>query len=314
MKIITHDQIKSLNISPLSWFDWAAEVLRQKYSFTMPPKIAIHWADSYFNTMPSILASEGRMGVKVVDRFTNRNPSVLSKLLLYDSDAGEPLALMDATLITAMRTGAVTIHSMELLAKRDANVVGFMGFGNIGAACLDVLAERYREKPLTVKFLRHKDHFDMAQKRYANYPNFRLLLVESAEQVIRESDVVISAITFTDQILGRDDWFKAGCLVIPVHLRGFQNCDLFFDKVCGDDRGQVQGFKYFNRFKSFAETAEVVCGTKPGRESDDERIIVYNVGLSLHDVYAAAKIYELATARGFGIEVPPMSPSEKFWM
>ena len=65
--------------------------------------------------------------------------------------------------------------------------------------------------------------------------------------------------------------------LILVHQYGSQNCDLFFDKVYGDDYDQVKGFKYFDRFKSLAETAQVLNGEKPGCESEKERTLVYNV-------------------------------------
>ena len=83
-------------------------------------------------------------------------------------------------------------------------------------------------------------------------------------------------------------------LLVPVHTRGFQNCDLFFDKIYGDDTGHVRGFKYFDRFKEFHEIGEVLSGRCPGRTSDKERIISYNIGIGLHDVLFASKIYDLA--------------------
>jgi ornithine cyclodeaminase/alanine dehydrogenase-like protein (mu-crystallin family) len=78
--------------------------------------------------------------------------------------------------------------------------------------------------------------------------------------------------------------------VIPVHTRGFQNCDLFFDKVFADDTGHVKSFQYFDRFKQFAEVSDVLCGASGGRENNEERILVYNIGLAIHDIYFAHKI------------------------
>lgn len=103
--------------------------------------------------------------------------------------------------------------------------------------------------------------------------------------------------------------------MIPVHLRGFQNCDLFFDKVYGDDRGQVQGFQYFPQFRFFAETSEVLSGEKPGREHANERILSYNVGMSLHDVYAAMQIYRLLESAGNDcMSIDKLSPQNRYWL
>ena len=119
MKIITHQMIADLKLEPALWYDWAEAVLKNKHLYTMPAKTSLHFESSYFNTMPSILPPEDAMGVKVVNRYIGRIPSLESQLLLFRYSTGEHLAVMDASLITAMRTGAVTVHAMDLLANPD---------------------------------------------------------------------------------------------------------------------------------------------------------------------------------------------------
>ena len=94
--------------------------------------------------------------------------------------------------------------------------------------------------------------------------------------------------------LGKDEWFKEGVLVVPIHTRGFQNCDLFFDKVFADDTSHVDGFKYFKQFKKFSEFDKVLHKEVVGRENDKERILSYNIGIALHDIYIAKKIFNLS--------------------
>ena len=100
----------------------------------------------------------------------------------------------------------------------------------------------------------------------------------------------------------------------PIHTLGFTNCDLFFDKVFADDTGHVHHFKNFDKFKNFAEVCDVVNGEKQGRENDSERILTYNIGISIHDINFAANIYSMIlSADG---EVPSVNfedPTEKFW-
>ena len=311
MKIITHNMIKQLELDPNVWYEWADQVLRKKHLYNMPAKTSLHFESNYFNTMPSILPSEDVMGTKVVNRYIGRTPSLDSQLLLYRYSTGDCLALMDASLITAMRTGAVTVHAMEHFANPDFYEVGMMGFGNIGIACLEVLTAHFADKRMKIKLLRYKDHAEKVLDRYKHFENIEFTIVDSVKDIICDSDVVISSITYTEELLGQNDWFKEGCLVIPVHLRGFQNCDLFFDKVYGDDYGQVKGFKYFNQFKYFAETSQVLRGEKVGRESRRERIISYNVGMSLHDVYAAKHIFNYFE----DIEdIQRLSPDSRYWL
>ncbi|MDE5605037.1 MAG: ornithine cyclodeaminase [Eubacterium sp.] len=313
MKIITHKMIEDLNLDPNLWYEWVDTVLKNKDKFIMPAKTSIHMENgTYFNTMPSIIPMADVMGVKVVNRFLGRTPSLESQLLLYDYKTGTLKAIMDANMITAMRTGAAAAHAIELYAVKDFKEIGIMGFGNIGVATLEVTLAHFKDRPMHIKLLKYKDHAEKMVERFKRYTNVEFEIVDTTEEIIKGSDVVISSITYTEDFIGELDWFKKGCLVLPVHLRGFQNCDRDFDKVYGDDTAQVSGFKYFNEFKSFAETSEVLRGEKPGRENDDERILAYYVGMSLHDIYAAAMLYnEFSDVED---EKLTMGPTERYWL
>ena len=100
--------------------------------------------------------------------------------------------------------------------------------------------------------------------------------------------------------------------MIPVHTRGFQNCDLLFDKVYADDTAHVCGFKYFDQFKRFGEIQDVISGKIKGRESDEERILSYNIGLGLHDMVYASKIYNIL--KDCSSEISIERETEKFWI
>ena len=112
MKIISFDDIKGLELSPLTCIEWVDAALRNKADAQLPPKISIrpnHTQDGTFvNAMPCF--------VKVVSRYPGRVPALSSEILLYDSLSGECLALMDGDWITTMRTGAVAAHAIQHLA------------------------------------------------------------------------------------------------------------------------------------------------------------------------------------------------------
>ena len=150
-------------------------------------------------------------------------------------------------------------------------------------------------------------------ERFRDYPNVTFTVCDDVKELIGTSDVIVSCITEADGLLCDDDsMYREGCLVVPVHTRGFQNCDLFFDKVYADDTAHVCGFKYFSKFKQFAEIQEVISGLKPGRESDKERILSYNIGLGLHDVVYASKIYEMC--KEHTTDVVLKRETDKFWI
>lgn len=318
MKIITFDEIKSLNISPDQCFLWVDEMLRNKSKAMLPPKISLHLPDDAFcNVMPCVIDMKdfGKIGgVKIVNRYLNRKPSLDSRLMLINMENGEFLALMDANWITAMRTGAVAVHSIDLLAKKNFETIAIMGLGNTARASLLVLAEKYRERELNIKLLKYKNQEQIFMDRFSEYNNLHFSIVDNVSSLIKGSDIVISCVTYTENDFCTDDCFDEGVLVVPVHTRGFTNCDLFFDKVYADDKGHVCHFKNFDKFNYFAEISEVVNLKKPGRENDKERILAYNIGLSIHDINYAAHIYEMLNSKKELLNVEMNSPKEKFWI
>lgn len=145
MKIISFDDVRNLNIAPRTCYQWVSEMIADKKNALLPAKISMKPAEGIFcNVMPCILSTSG--GVKVVTRYPQRKPSLDSKLLLFNVENGEFLALMDANWIAAMRTGAVAAHSILLLAKKSFSEIGILGLGNTARAALLVLAEMIPER------------------------------------------------------------------------------------------------------------------------------------------------------------------------
>ena len=292
MKIITEKQISELCISTEKCLTWVEEALKIKEQAILPAKISMKPKDDVFcNVMPSIVGKSG--GVKIVSRYPGREPTLESKLILFDSESGDFKALMDANVITTMRTAAVAVHSVKLLAKKSFNTVGLIGLGEIGKATYKMLLDTYRNVALTVKIYDYKNRAAEFANSFSDYDNVTYIFCKTVDEVVKDSDVILSAPTYVNDDFCEDAQFKKGVLVVPIHTRGFTNCDLFFDKVFGDDYGHICHFKYFDKFKTFNETAEIIAGKCLGRESDTQRILAYNIGISLHDIYFANKILEM---------------------
>ena len=286
-------------------------MIAKKRQAILPPKISISSRPGMFiNTMPCILDNQ-YAGVKVINRYPERKHSLDGELLLIDNMSGEFLALMDANWITAMRTGAVAAHSILLFAKKDFNNIGIIGLGNTARATLLILASVLQDKVVKIKLLKYKNQEQSFCGRFKGYDKFKFEFVDTYEEVVKGSDVIISCATYFENDICSDECFDEGVLVVPVHTRGFTNCDLFFDKVYADDYGHVCNFINFDKFKAFAEVSDVVNGLYEGRRNDKERIIVYNIGLSIHDVNFAGHIYELVSdAQDIKMNVP----EDKFWI
>lgn len=316
MKIVTFEDIKNLSIDPKTCYQWVSEMIADKKNAILPAKISMKLREGIFcNVMPCILNSTTKIGgVKVVNRYPERKPSLDSKLLLLDMESGNFLAMMDANWITAMRTGAVAVHSIMHLAKNDFSTIAMLGLGNTARATLLVLASVVTDKKLHVKLLKYKEQEILFAERFSDYSNLEFSYVDSNEELVKGSDVVVSCVTYFDEDICSDNCFDEGVLVVPVHTRGFSNCDLFFDKVYADDYGHVHHFKNFDRFKYFAEVCDVVNGDAIGRKNDKERILAYNIGLSIHDINYAAHIYQMLENVSGLIDIDMHDPTEKFWI
>ena len=296
MKSITNSEIVALNISATECVDWVCEAFIMKSECKLPAKISVHpTGNDFFTTMPCLLPKEyGRFGAKVVSRIVGRVPALKSDMMLFDSNNGELLALVDCDWITAMRTGAVAALAIKTFRNSTAKEYAFIGLGSTARATLTCLLESCKDEQLNIRLFKYKDQAEKIANEYKHYPNATFTIVDNTADLVRGADVVVSCITDASGILVEDEsLFKPGVLVVPVHTRGFQNCDTTFDKVYADDTDHVKGFKYFSEFKEFHQIEEVLKGEVKGRESDSERILSYNIGLGLHDVLYASRIYDM---------------------
>ena len=311
-KIIDYREIRDLNIDSTVFYGWIKESLRLKGASILPAKISMPLPDNgFFNTMPCVIPSLGSIGIKMVNRYPGRGPSLDSQIFLYDYVSGKLEAVLDGNYITAMRTGAVAAHSINLLAKKDFKTIGLMGLGNTAYATMDTLLSSSEDKELEVKLFKYKGQEKALMERYSGANNVRFTLCDDYNDLMREADVVLSCVTYADKDFCTEDLFEKGCTVVPVHTRGFMCCDTTFDKVFTDDISHVAKFKNFDKFRNLNEVASVVEGKCPGRESDSERILVYNIGLGLHDVFFAKKIFDMVSSfESFDLK----RPKEKYWV
>ena len=320
MKIISEKVIRSLDIKPKECISWIYESFSMKQDAQLPAKISVHPADyDFFTSMPCLLPISGNskiryFGIKEVHRIEGAVPSLGSDMMLYNANNGELLALVDCDWITTMRTGAVAAISAKLLRKTNAHVYGFVGLGNTARATMLCILESEPECHFDVKLLRYKNQANLFIDRFKGYKNVSFEILDDINELVQKSDVFISCITSAKSLLVEDiKLFKPGVTVIPVHMRGLQNCDIIFDRVFGDDTDHVKGFKYYPQFNDYNEIGEVLAGRDPGRRSDEQRIIDYNYGLALHDVVFASKIYELVKDNNIP-SIDIIKETEKFWV
>ena len=325
MIIISNQIIRGLGIKPSTCVAWVKNSFALKSVSLLPVKVAVKPSlEEFFTSMPCLLPppdieqetglKRHYYGLKVVHRLEKSTPSLDGDILLYDAKTGELLALMDAEWITAMRTGAVAAAAARVLRKSTAKNYAFLGLGNTARATLLCLLEEEPEINFYVNLKRYKGQEELFTERFKDYKNVSFDYVENISDLVSRTDVLFSCVTYADCNIVEDvKYFKSGITVIPVHTRGFMNCDTVFDRVLGDDTAHVSGFRYFKEFHDYNEIGEVFAGRDSGRKSDKQRIINYNNGIGLHDVYFASKIYEMIEDAGLsGIE--RQKETIKFWV
>jgi alanine dehydrogenase len=277
-------------------------------------------ANGHFNVLRG--ATPEFAGVKVVGDYVDNHrrglPSELALLVLMAPDTGVPVAILDATAITEMRTGAVTAIGAEALARRGARRLGHIGargtaYWNVRLLCrvLPSLDE------IRVHSRRPESQAAFAQRLTADLGR-EVRAVDTWEDCLDGADVLVEASRLTaPEPLLRTGWVRPGALVIPYGTVSAVELDLtdVMDKIVVDDWGQA-GIGPLGSLRAHvdsgrlseanlhAELGQIVAGARPGRERDDERILFWHRGLSITDVALGQAMLAKAQAHGIGTTLP----------
>lgn len=301
MQYITEHELSEINMSSKKMVELVDEALHIKSDSILPHKTSMKLDDGkiFYNVMPAIIENKNVAGVKIVNRYPERTPSLISNMLLYDVPSGNLKAMIEADYITTWRTAAVAVHSISLFARKNYNVISFVGLGVIGKAVLKVYLDTLdSDRNIEVRLFNYKNRANDVVYEFSNYTNVKWKCFDNYVDMAKDSDVIVSSVTYIDNDFASPSIYKDGVLIVPVHTRGFIECDTKFDKIFGDDIHHVNGFRDFDKYKYFAEVADVVNGKCVGRENDTEKILVYNIGIALHDLMFADYLYNCIVCKG----------------
>jgi alanine dehydrogenase len=274
--------------------------------------------NGHFNVLRGVVRPLGLAGVKVVGDFVDNwrqgLPSELAVLSLFDPATGIPVAIVDATGITEMRTGAVTALGARHLARRDARVLAHVGARGTAYWNVRLLARVLDLKEVRVHSRRPESRESFAERLRTDLPGLHIEVTESWESCIRGADVVVEASRLpAPEPLLHTAWIEPGSLVVPYGTMSAVELDLLdrMDKVVVDDWGQAGAGPFgalrrhvdqglLTRETLHAELGEIVAGRRPGRESPDETILFWHRGLSTTDVALGHALLTKAERLGVG--------------
>src|SRR3972149_1097503 len=150
---LSRSDVESLAVPMADIIAALEEMFREKGEgrVEMPPKPGIHTRpDAFIHAMPAYIPSLGASGVKWVAGYPDNQkkglPYITGLLILNDPETGVPMAVMDCTWITAMRTGAATAVAAKYLARKDSSTVGIVACGVQGRSNLEALACLFKIK------------------------------------------------------------------------------------------------------------------------------------------------------------------------
>jgi ornithine cyclodeaminase/alanine dehydrogenase-like protein (mu-crystallin family) len=232
---------------------------------------------------------------------------------------GFTTAIMDATYITAIRTGAASGLCARYFACPDSEVLTVIGAGVQGK--YNTLCMLHLLKNL--KTIKVYDIYAPSTECFITEitpligESVKIEQSTSYEDAMSNSDVIIASTAMLNEPILNDKWVKPGALVLAVQRHGWNEDVLMkFDKVVVDDYAQFSTLIKAKGCYSplpespYAELGEVIVGKKSGRESKQERVISFNCGLAINDLVVAAKVLEKAKELGLGQELCLMDTSK----
>jgi ornithine cyclodeaminase/alanine dehydrogenase len=282
----------------------------------MPPKIALHPApDAFIHAMPASIPAQKAVGIKWVSGYPENSkrglPYVTGVLILNDFETGIPIALMDATWITAKRTGAATALSAKYLARPDSSTVGILGCGVQGQSNLEALQVLFSLKKVFAYDTHPLRAGRYAQDAAAQF-GIEAIPVADPKQAVVNSDIVVTAgpILRKPHATIQSGWLREGAFASLVDFDSYWHSAALHeaDKFCIDDVPQLHHYRDLGYFQDIppihADLGELVTGRKPGRQKPEERTIACNLGLALDDMATAPLIYQRALEKGIGTWLP----------
>lgn len=283
----------------------------------MPPKPGVHpgGADNFIHAMPAYIPALQSAGLKWVSGYPGNPekglPYITGLLILNDAETGIPLSVMDCVWITAMRTGAATALSAKYLAREDSRVAGVLGCGVQGRTNVEALKVLFPlEKVLAydVKSGQAEAYARDMEERFG----LEVQVVPTPREAVSGCDIVVTAgpIQKTPHATIQAGWMEPGAFASLVDFDSYWHADAMAEaaKFCTDDTPQLLHYRSLGFFQHIppvhADLGELATGSRPGRESAEEKTMTANLGLAIDDMAVAPLIYRNAVEKELGTWLP----------
>ncbi|PMY40908.1 MULTISPECIES: ornithine cyclodeaminase family protein [Pseudomonas] len=274
--------------------------------------------NGHFNVLRGVLGGDiGHAGVKVVgdfvDNYRQDLPSELAILNLLDPATGVPQAILDASAITDMRTGAITAIGARYLARPDSKVLAHIGARGTAYWNVRLLDHLFDFEEIRVHS-RREDSREAFAERLRRDLGKPVIVTHDWESAVRGADIVVEASRLNQpEPLLRTEWIKPGAFVVPYGTMSAVELSLtdIMDKLVVDDWGQCKAGMFgalrahveagkLSEQTLHAELGQIVAGQRSGRQHGEETILFWHRGLSLSDIALGHALLQKARRLGIG--------------
>lgn len=288
----------------------------------MPDKISQIFDEktqNRINCMPATLTKDKVCGMKWVSVFPSNAPkgvqNVTGVMLMSELETGFPVAFIDGTLSTKMRTAAVGCVAAKYLAPSKVEVIGIIGAGEEARMHFTLLKHLFPTiKECRVSSLNTEIEQGFIDKFKEIVPDVKFITCNNDDFVCASgADIIVTAISGQSPVLKARDITKGG---LYIHVGGWEDeygVAQKADKIVCDEwevvkhRSQTLCRMYNDGLLKdediYANLSELIAGTKKGRENDDEFIYFNSVGLSYIDINFANYVYKEAKRLGLGKDI-----------
>jgi ornithine cyclodeaminase len=323
LRIISREEVKSA-VSMAQAIETVksafAQLSRGRARVPIRTQLGIPLHDGVTLFMPAYLEDTDELGMKMVSVFSGNIeqglPIINAMVTLVDPETGLPIAIIDGTYLTALRTGAASGAATDLLARGDADTVAVLGTGVQGRTQLQaVCTVRSIERVLVFDTRRGAAERFRAEMADAGAPvPHRIEVASTAKEAISQADVVCTATTSTTPVFLDSD-VKPGTHINAIGSFTPQMQELPAETVARallvvDSREAVWAEAgdliiakkrgLITESSVHAEIGEIVAGTKPGRSSAGQVTLFKSVGNAVQDVSVGARILEEAKRKDLG--------------
>jgi len=308
--ILTHKEVKKV-LTPSVANDIVEKAFRA-YGLgqvDMPAKSYLTFKNGDLRAMPAYIFGEGFdiAGIKSVNVHPENGliglPSVMAVVILTDPETGFPLAILDGTYLTTMRTGASGAVAAKFLSRKDAEVAGFVG---CGVQARSLLACTMEVRPIRALKVWQRDPGSDSARRFCQWAQTTYNVETATSQLIDDIttgvDILFTATPSHQPIVNR---VSPGTHInaIGADAKGKQEIDLNVLKKAkliidnwaqASHSGEINvpvSKKRLSKRQIYAELGEIAAGKKPGRTSDQEITLFDSTGLAIQDISCAVVVY-----------------------